>query len=129
MLTPRAHSAGPAAVVLVFGLLWPGLLMPQQGPAPAPPIAEAVPHLDTSAGVPWHDPYAWLRDDKRQRPEVLAHLRAENAYTEAMMSHTKGLQDRLYKEMVGHTKENDLTVPELDHGYYYYTRTLRGQED
>jgi protease II len=44
--------------------------------------------------VEWRDPYAWLRDDRRQRPEVLAHLRAENAYTEAMTRHTAKLQER-----------------------------------
>ena len=32
------------------------------------------------------DPYYWLRDDTRSQPEVLAHLAAENAYTEAMLA-------------------------------------------
>jgi oligopeptidase B len=128
MFSQHADPARRLAVVLVVGGLSPGFLVAQQEPAPQPPIAEVVPHVDTVAGTAWSDPYAWLRDDKRQRPEVLAHLRAENAYTEAMMSHTKGLQDRLYKEMVGHIKETDLTVPELDNGYYYYSRTVKGQE-
>ena len=47
------------------------------------------------AGVEWPDSYASLRDDKRQRPEVLEHLRAENACTEAMTRHTARLQERL----------------------------------
>ncbi len=84
--------------------------------APTPPVAALVAHVDTVAGVEWPDPYAWLRDDKRQRPEVLAYLRAENDYTAAMTRHTMGLQERLFKEMVGHIKETDLSVPELDHG-------------
>jgi hypothetical protein len=32
------------------------------------------------------DNYYWLRDDSRSDPQVLHHLRAENAYTAAVMS-------------------------------------------
>ena len=32
------------------------------------------------------DNYYWLRDDERQKPEVLDYLKAENAYTEAMLA-------------------------------------------
>jgi len=94
----------------------------------APPVAATIPHEDTVAGVPWSDPYFWLRDDKRQRPEVLAYLHSENAYTEAMTRRTRPLQDSLYREMVGHIKETDLSVPELIDGSFYYTRTRKGKQ-
>jgi oligopeptidase B len=94
----------------------------------APPVAARITHVDTVAGVAWPDPYAWIRDDKRERAEVLAYLKAENEYTAAMTRHTLPLQERLFKEMVGHIKETDLSVPELDNGYYYYTRTIKGQQ-
>jgi oligopeptidase B len=119
----RSIGHGTAALILAFT---PALLPAQQDPSP--PVAKVVEHVDTVAGVEWRDPYAWLRDNKRQRPEVLSHLRAENAYTEAMTLHTAALQERLYREMVGHIKETDLSVPQLDDGYYYYTRTVKGQE-
>jgi oligopeptidase B len=80
------------------------------------------------AGVDWPDPYAWLRDDQRRNPEVLAHLEAENAYTEQVTRHSRPLQDRLFREMVGHVKETDHSVPELKDGYYYYTRTVKGRQ-
>jgi oligopeptidase B len=80
------------------------------------------------AGVAWSDPYAWLRDDKRQRSEVLDYLRSENAYTEAAMWHTRQRQDTLFREMVGHVKETDLSVPELIDGYHYYSRTEKGKQ-
>ena len=95
---------------------------------PSPPLAKVVTRLDTVAGVPWPDPYAWLRDDRRQRAEVLDYLKAENAYTEAITRHTGALQERLYKELVGHIKETDASVPQRIGRYYYYTRTIKGQQ-
>ena len=95
---------------------------------PSPPVAKVVPRFDTVAGVPWPDPYAWLRDDQRRSPEMLNYLRSENNYTEAMTRHTGALQELLFKEMVGHIKETDASVPERIGQYYYYTRTIKGQQ-
>jgi len=72
------------------------------------------------------DNYFWLND--RENPDVLAHLKEENAYTKAMMKHTETLQDELYKEIVGRIKQTDMSVPFLLNGYYYYTRYEEGQE-
>ena len=38
---------------------------------------------------------------------MIRHLGAEDAYTEAVMKPTAALQDALFKEMVGHIKEDD----------------------
>jgi oligopeptidase B len=95
---------------------------------PVPPVAAVVPHADTVNGDVLTDEYAWMRDDRRQRPEVLAHLRAENAYTDSMLAHTRPLQQQLFREMVGHIKETDRSVPEFDNGYFYYDRTLKGRQ-
>jgi oligopeptidase B len=72
------------------------------------------------------DDYFWLRE--KTNPEVIAHLEAENAYAEAMMKPTVALQEKLYKEMVGHIKETDVTVPYRWGGYFYYTRTEQGKQ-
>ena len=32
------------------------------------------------------DNYYWLRDDSRSNPDILSHLRSENAYTDFIMS-------------------------------------------
>ena len=53
---------------------------------PAPPKAEARPYSYTRHGVTIEDPYAWLRDKdypKVDDPDVLAYLKAENAFFEA----------------------------------------------
>lgn len=120
-----------ALSLCVAAVLGPTQVLAQRAAAaamPAPPVAAVRTRIDTVAGVPWPDPYAWLRDDQRRNPEVLAHLRAENAYTDRMTRHSRPLEARLFREMVGRIKETDLSVPELDNGYYYYSRTVKGQQ-
>lgn len=72
------------------------------------------------------DDYFWLRE--KTNPQVIAHLEAENSYSEAMMKPTAALQDKLYKEMVGHIKETDVTVPYRWGNYFYYSRTEQGKQ-
>jgi oligopeptidase B len=92
-----------------------------------PPSAKRVPHqLTAPHGHTRTDPYYWLNE--RENPAVVAYLEAENAYTEATMAHTKGLQDLLFEEMKGRILEKDQSVPYLLDGYYYYTRYEPGSE-
>lgn len=77
--------------------------------------------------VPVPDPYGWMRDEERTDPEVLAHLGAENAYTEALTAHLGGLRDKLYGEMLAGIVETDHTVPAPRGGYLYYSRTYEGR--
>lgn len=93
---------------------------------PSPPVASCKPHVQTVHGIARTDDYYWLRE--RDNPEVLAHLQAENEYTEAVLRHTKDLQEQLYLEMKGRIKETDLTVPTKNGEYYYYTRTFEGKQ-
>ena len=72
------------------------------------------------------DEYFWLRE--KSNPQVIAHLEAENAYSEAVMKPTAAWQDKLYKEMVGHIKETDVNVPYRWGGYFYYSRTEQGKQ-
>jgi oligopeptidase B len=58
------------------------------------------------------DDYAWLRD--KENPEVTAYLEAENAYAEAWMAPLAGLREDLYKEMLSHIKQTDVSVPFRD---------------
>ena len=93
---------------------------------PEPPLARAIPRVHTIHGETRIDEYHWMRD--RDDPEVLAHLEAENRYTESVMRHTESLQELLYQEMRGRIKEADLSVPERLDGWLYYTRTEAGQQ-
>lgn len=74
------------------------------------------------------DNYYWLRDDSRSDPEVLSYLHQENAYTDSVMSGTKQLEDRIYTEIRGRIKEDDISAPSRRGPYYYYRRNLEGKE-
>ncbi len=93
---------------------------------PVPPVAEKKPKELTIHGHTRVDDYFWLRE--RENPEVIAYLEAENAYTEAMLEHTKPLQEKLYQEIVGRIKQTDESVPYFWNGYHYYTRFEEGKE-
>jgi len=92
------------------------------------PLANKVPHVLSTHGHDRTDNYYWLRDDARKNKRVLEHLSSENAYTKAVMADTESLQEVLYKEMRGRIQEADQSVPERRGGYYYYSRTLEGQQ-
>ncbi|KAE8660951.1 Prolyl oligopeptidase family protein isoform 2 [Hibiscus syriacus] len=91
-------------------------------------MAEKVKHEMKLFGDVRIDNYYWLRDDSRKDPKVLAYLEQENAYTEAMMSGTKKFEDKIYAEIRGRIKEDDISAPSRKGPYYYYSRTLEGKE-
>lgn len=93
---------------------------------PLPPAAKMVPWQDSIHGYLRSDEYRWLRD--RTDPEVIRYLKAENAYTDAAMRHTRRLQDRLYREFRGRMRESDLSVPVKLDSFYYYDRTIKGRD-
>ncbi len=94
----------------------------------APPIAKVIPKVDTTLGDIRIDNYFWLRDDSRKSPDVIAYLEAENRYTASRLKHTDALQTQLFHEMKARLKETDLSVPQRVGHYYYYSRTVAGQQ-
>jgi oligopeptidase B len=90
------------------------------------PVAKRVPAVRTFHGDTADDPYAWLADISD--PDTVAHLRAENAFTEASAEHIAGLRAAVFAEIKGRTKETDLSVPVREGGWWYYTRTVEGQQ-
>ncbi|MBI2157811.1 MAG: S9 family peptidase [Candidatus Rokubacteria bacterium] len=93
---------------------------------PMPPVAKRVPRVDVLHGETLRDDYAWLRD--KDDPEVLAHLRAENAYTDAVLKPTEAFQAALYAEMLARIKEDDRTVPFRRGDWLYSSRTEKGKQ-
>ncbi|MBG0826509.1 S9 family peptidase [Planomonospora sp. ID67723] len=83
--------------------------------------SERVHHGDTVV-----DDYAWLtvKDD----PETIAHLEAENAYTQQMTAHLGSLQETIFQEIKGRTLETDLSVPTRKGDWWYYSRTEEGKQ-
>ena len=94
--------------------------------APQPPTAPRQDHV-----VEWHgervqDPWFWLRE-KDSRP-VLDYLKAENAYTLALTASLAPFADTLYEEMLGRIQQTDLDVPVRRGAWFYYSRTVEGQQ-
>jgi oligopeptidase B len=96
--------------------------------APVAPIAARKPYAVPSPNGERIDDYYWLRDDTRQSSEMLNYLHAENAYRDAMLAPTQALQQKLYDELIGRIKPDDASVPVYEHGYWYYTRFVPGQD-
>jgi oligopeptidase B len=92
---------------------------------PKPPTAKKEPQEIVTHGDKRVDDYFWLR--QKTNSEVTAYLKAENSYTDAVMAPTKPLQEKLYREILGHLKETDTSAPVKRGDYFYYWRTEEGK--
>lgn len=102
---------------------------PQAQSLPAPQ-AERRPYVVRSEHGQRSDDWHWLRDDdpKAKRPEVLQHLQAENAYTEAQLAPLRGLRDRLQAEMLARVKADDSSLPVYAQGWWHWRQHTAGVE-
>ncbi|WP_460770275.1 S9 family peptidase [Mariniluteicoccus flavus] len=99
-----------------------------------PPSPKHVDTVREHHGDRFVDPFEWLRD--KENPEVLAHLEAENAWTEQQTAHLAELTEDIFEAVKARTKQTDLSVPAIaTHTrdgapvrYWYYTRTVEGSE-
>ncbi|MEO5641379.1 MAG: S9 family peptidase [Sphingomicrobium sp.] len=97
----------------------------------SPPVADRRPHDYTRHGVTISDDYAWLRDAGYPNvtdADVLAYLKAENAYFEAVMAPHAGLVETLFEEMKGRIKEDLSSVPAADGPYDYWWAYKPGEQ-
>lgn len=101
------------------------------------PVAAKRPHAITAHGHSRLDEYHWMRLTEEQRnaaePDsitkaVIDHLNAENAYTEAVLAPVKQRREDLFREMKARIKEEDLSVPYRENGYWYQQRFDAGKE-
>jgi len=93
---------------------------------PEPPVAKRIPTRREHHGDVFVDQYEWLRD--KESPEVVEHLKAENAYQEAVTAHQEPLREAMFQEIKGRTQETDLSVPSRKDGWWYYSRSVEGKE-
>ncbi len=91
-----------------------------------PPIAATRTSTREIHGRSRHDDYEWLR--AKEDPEVLAHLEAENAWTEERTAHLGGLREQVFEEIRTRTRETDLSVPTRVGDWWYYHRSFQGRE-
>ena len=90
------------------------------------PIAQRVPLTRSYHGDTVIDEYAWL--ENKDDPAVVAYLTEENEYTDQVTSHLESLRSAIFDEIKTRTQETDLTVPARKGKYWYYSRTVEGQQ-
>ena len=95
---------------------------------PKPPIAKKIPYETSIHDTILVDNYHWMKDKSRTDPEVIAHIKKENAYTDSVLFNTKELQEQLYQEIVGRIQKTDLSVPVRIDSFYYYWKDVEGKE-
>jgi oligopeptidase B len=91
-----------------------------------PPVAARRPITRTHHGDSFEDSYEWLR--AKEDAEVIAHLEAENAYTEARTASLEPLREQLFQEVKSRVLETDLSVPTRRGDWWYYGRTEEGSQ-
>lgn len=94
----------------------------------AAPVAAQKPYQVKSPHGDRTDPYYWLRDDKRQAPEVLSYLNAENQYYQQYAAKYATLNKQLADEIIGRVKQDDSAVPAVKGDYSYYSRFESGKQ-
>jgi oligopeptidase B len=90
------------------------------------PVAETRPIVRSHHGDDFVDDYEWLRD--KEDPATLAYLEAENAYTDESTAHLEPLRQQIFDEIKARTLETDLSVPVRRGDWWYYARTVEGQQ-
>ena len=91
-----------------------------------PPVAPVRTTTREIHGRTRSDDYEWLRE--KDSPEVLAHIEAENAWTQQRTAHLADLRQTVFEEVKARTLETDLSVPTRNRGYWYYGRSFAGRE-
>ena len=99
---------------------------PAQAGSATAPAAKRVPFERVHHGDTVVDPYAWLA--KKDDPETVAYLTAENAYTEARTAHQAPLREAVFTEIKNRTQETDVMLPQRKGSFWYYARTVEGQQ-
>ena len=106
-----------------------------QAAIPAPPRAEVRPVTLSAHSLSWVDDYTWMRADNRREvlrdpsrlpSDIRTLLEAENAYADAVLAPTLGLQKELKREMRARLKEDDSEPPQVDGPWAYYSRFRPG---
>ncbi len=59
---------------------------------------------------------------------MVAHLEAENAFTQARTAHLADLRTEIFEEIKARTRQTDLSIPTRVRDHWYYGRSFEGRE-
>src|SRR6478735_5008467 len=91
-----------------------------------PPTARRDPVAREHHGDRFDDPYAWMAD--RESSELRELLVAENAYATERTEHLRPLAEQVFEEFRSRIEETDLSVPVRHDRWWYYSRTVEGEQ-
>ena len=91
-----------------------------------PPTARRDPVTREHHGDRFEDPYAWMAD--RDSPELRELLLGENAWATARTEHLRPLAEQVFEEFRSRIEETDLSVPVRHDRWWYYSRTVEGEQ-
>ena len=91
-----------------------------------PPVARRDPVVREHHGDLFEDPYAWMAD--RDSDELRELLVGENAYATERTEHLRPLAEKVFEEFRSRIEETDLSVPVRHHRWWYYSRTVEGEQ-
>jgi oligopeptidase B len=93
---------------------------------PSPPEPARRPVVLRNHGDERVDDWFWMRE--RDDPAVIAHLEAENAYTDAVLAPHAALRARIFEEIRGRVQETDESAPVPYGPWEYTTRTIEDRQ-
>lgn len=91
---------------------------------PTPPVVRQEPHRREVHGDVFIDSYEWLRN--KSSSEVIAHLEAENAYTDAVTAAQEPLREAIFGEIQRRTHEASVSLPSRRGNWWYFSRMIEG---
>ena len=92
------------------------------------PSPKKIPVTFEAHGFKRVDNYYWMRDDTRNDPEIIEHLRAENSYLEDWFLSGKDLRDELFSEITSRIPKKEDSVPVRLKNFEYFRRYEPGNE-
>ena len=107
-------------------LLLPVLLASLQLQAQVQPVTPKQAKIFQEHGKQRTDDYYWLSNASDSN--VIRHLHAENAYVDAYLKKTEGLQQTIFDELVERIEQRYVSLPQKENGYWYYTRYDEGAQ-
>ncbi len=96
------------------------------------PQLKKKPERKSCHNVAWEDNYSWihqenilevLKDGSKLLPEVRKYLEEENNYTDHILKDNKEIEKKLFHEIKGRIKLDDVSLPFKDDRYEYWTKT------
>ena len=96
------------------------------------PQLKKKPERKSCHNVAWEDNYSWihqenilevLKDGSKLLPEVRKYLEEENNYTNHILKDNKEIEKKLFHEIKGRIKLDDVSLPFKDIRYEYWTKT------